>query len=575
MTGSEHSNPLDPDLRSIPPIAWVLLGSALAWGILIAVIPPELQDFPLDDDWAFGKSARLFAATGEIHYLNWASMPQLGQWLWAVPFLKFDDSYFALRLSTIVLGWLGLWAFYDLLRGEGITAGRAALATAALAANPLFFLLQGTFMTDVPALALALVALALYRRAFARGSVLPALAGCAVALLAVTTRQNMVTVALVAWMLLWRSPFRWRLVYLGTVLAPMAGAIATHLWFQTRHDIGPVNPGIPPPHVVLLLPYMVVHYAGLSGLPLLLLMPRPPSWKGFLWLLGFLLLNALYWGPALGHELAYGGHFPYRHNLLSPWGAFAGPLHPVNAPLFQGIRPIILTAGIRLTITLIGCVAGALLLTKSLSRFVGGFHAGPILWFTAWQVPFILIALEIHDRYLLMLLPGALVLAAYGNHASKLTWRLAIAAVIGTGAISACLMHDWLAWNSARWSLGRHAVEQGAKPEEIEGGFEWDGWHRDGSQGKPAVPLQGLALESLHRWFPTVTGKYALSFSELPNSVIVASEPYSLWLKPGPHHFFLLRYQPTRPDEDSVPGLLQHARRTDAVPFSTTLARAR
>ena len=44
-------------------------------------------------------------------------------------------------------------------------------ATAALAFNPLFFLLQGTFLTDVPALSLALVSLALYGRAFqGRGS---------------------------------------------------------------------------------------------------------------------------------------------------------------------------------------------------------------------------------------------------------------------------------------------------------------------------------------------------------------------------------------------------------------------
>jgi hypothetical protein len=265
--------------------------------------------------------------------------------------------------------------------------------------------------------------------------------------------------------------------------------------------------------------------------------------------------------------LSYGGHFPYRHNLLSPWGAFAGPIHE---PLFPGNRPVILINDARLAITIFGCLAGALLLTKSLSHLGSGLRAGPVFWFTAWQVPFILIALEIHDRYMLLLLPGALALAAFGNHASEWTWRLGIAAVVVIGAISVCLMHDWLAWNSARWALGRRAVANGISPEDIEGGFEWDGWYKNDS--KPVLPRQGLALDFLHGWFPAVTGQYALSFSELPNTVIVDLQPYSLWLKPGPHHFFLLQYHPARPDEDNGPGLLQHASTTEFIPYSATLA---
>ena len=43
-------------------------------------------------------------------------MPQLGQWLWACPFVwLFGPSHVTLRLSTLVLSWLGLAAFYDLL----------------------------------------------------------------------------------------------------------------------------------------------------------------------------------------------------------------------------------------------------------------------------------------------------------------------------------------------------------------------------------------------------------------------------------------------------------------------------
>src|ERR1700731_1067845 len=154
----------------ISPIALPVAGSALLWALIFFSIPPPEQELPLNDDWAYSRGVILFAQGDGIHYSNWASMPQLGQWLWALPFLAvFGKSHMALRLSTIVLSWFGLWAYYDLLRQEGVSDWKAALLVATLAFNPLFFLLQGTYMTDVPALSMSLAALAIYGRALAGG----------------------------------------------------------------------------------------------------------------------------------------------------------------------------------------------------------------------------------------------------------------------------------------------------------------------------------------------------------------------------------------------------------------------
>jgi hypothetical protein len=254
-----------------------------------------------------------------------------------------------------------------------------------------------------------------------------------------------------------------------------------------------------------------------------------------------LLLNAVYWGPAFGHFLSYGGLFPYRHNLLSPWGAFSGTL---ERPLMPGLRPLILDFDARLILSLLGCLAGAALLMKGLGWACSAGPAGAILLFTAWQVPFMLIAPEIHDRYILMLLPGALALAAWEAPQTRWTWIPAVLCVLLIGACSVCLMHDWLAWNRARWDLGNRALSRRIQPQDIEGGFEWDGWHGNVTRDKNPGERQGLALEFLHSWFPHITGRYALSFSELPDSVTVDSEPYTLWLKPGVHRLFLLEYRP-------------------------------
>src|SRR5262249_51902075 len=162
--------------------------------------PPLAQNFPLGDDWAFNLGAFLFAEGQGIHYSQWASMPQLGQWLWACPLIWiYGKSFLALRLSTILLSMLGLAAFYDLLRQDGrLSQRQAALATAILAVNPLFLLLQGTFMTDVPSLSFALIALALYTRALASGQLLTIMAACAAGVVGAITRQNTVAVPVVA-----------------------------------------------------------------------------------------------------------------------------------------------------------------------------------------------------------------------------------------------------------------------------------------------------------------------------------------------------------------------------------------
>ena len=107
-------------------------------------------------------------------------------------------------------------------------------------------------------------------------------------------------------------------------------------------------------------------------------------------------------------------------------------------------------------------------------------------------------------------------------------------------------MHDWLAWNSARWALGRRAVnEKGINPHDIEGGFEWNGWyapvprHRD-----MPPPPNGLILAFTHDYFPQVRGRFALSYSEIPGTVVVDSEPYEEWLRPGQKRFLLIERAP-------------------------------
>jgi hypothetical protein len=541
-----------PLALAVPALMPALLASAAAWCVLFAALPPARQQFPLNDDWAFARGLFRFARGQGIDYGGWASMPQLGQWLWASPFVwLFGESHAALRLSTILLSWVGLAAFYDLLRQEDASPRRAGLATAALALNPLFFLLQGTFMTDVPALALALASLALYSRAL-RGERPGWLgAACAVGVLAAVTRQNTLAVVGAAAVLLWRQPdLRRRTGWWFGVLAPAAVGAVVYLWFSARGDVRPLTPALPSPAALLSLPFLAIHLCGLSALPLVLTGWRKGSWKAPAAAFIVLAAAAVYWWLQ-GNSLPYGGLFPYAENMLTPWGAFAGSRF--TGMFVVGERPVLLDTAGRVMLTLLGCAAGAALVVRVPRWWRLGGWAAPLPLFTLFAIPFILIARDFYDRYLLFLLPGALALAATGPRGADeepepgWCWPAGIVAVMAMAVVSVGLMHDWLAWNSARWELGRRAVAGQIDPRDIEGGVEWDAWYAPPGVEPPGRRGRWPVLPFTREWFPAITGRYALSFAPVRGGRPVDSEPYELWLLPGRREFLLIEAPPLAP----------------------------
>src|SRR5262245_42207905 len=122
---------MDPPPDGNRGAAALLLAPLALWVVLFTAVPPAVQDFPLNDDWSYAKGAFAFARGRGIHYFGWASMPLVGQWLWAWPFVQaLGDTHVALRLSTIVLSWLGMVAFFDLLRHEAGLGLRPAAVVA-------------------------------------------------------------------------------------------------------------------------------------------------------------------------------------------------------------------------------------------------------------------------------------------------------------------------------------------------------------------------------------------------------------------------------------------------------------
>jgi len=550
----------------LPPLA-LLTGVIGLWAILFIAIPPWAQDFPLNDDWAFARGAFGFARGDGIHYQHWSSMPQLGQWLWAWPFIQvLGEHHTALRFATVVLSLLGILAFFDLLRQAGLAPARAAFASACLAFNPLYFELSGTFLTDVPTLAFSLIALALYARAFALAStnVLKAVDVLAlaviVAILGAINRQNAITVPMAAGLVMLRyRSLRLRSAWLLAIAIPAGVALAAHFFAKAQpgYYTLPAREEIDLGRIVLLV-FAIIHYMGLATLPVLIFDADLRSWKRPLVLMGFAAAlltmaggavfyaeyhheeNALrdwwkgwadngFWS-VFHEESQIEDRFPYLGNMLTPWGQFDNV-----QVLFMGERPLVLGRRLRLAVSILGCVAGAALLVRGAARMAAGAWKAPLTIFSVLHVPFLLLPLVLFDRYLIVFLPGALYLATNPRvdtapsrlHGLLPRRVLGLAALALFGFFSLCLIHDWLAWNAARWALGERALERGIAREQIDGGFEWSSWQA----GSPHF------LDNV---------RYALSFSVPQGARAIDQEPYHLWLAPGQRTFYLI--EPPRPE---------------------------
>src|SRR5262249_3497699 len=135
-------------------------------------------------------------------------------------------------------------------------------------------------------------------------------------------------------------------------------------WFAARHDVGPVLPGLFRPDVGFLLPFWMLHFAGLSALGAMLAARGGNGLRVQVWLTLLMLAGAGYW-VVYGWMLDYGPFLPYRLNLLPPWGGLAGP---TREPLYVGDRPLIMSDWVRLGLTVLGCVGGGALA----ARFIAG-----------------------------------------------------------------------------------------------------------------------------------------------------------------------------------------------------------
>ncbi|HZS08532.1 MAG TPA: glycosyltransferase family 39 protein [Blastocatellia bacterium] len=122
-----------------------------------------LRDVPVNDDWTYAWGVENLLRTGRVAVLDWSSNYPILQTFWGGLFsLPFGFSFGALRLSTVALAVIGCAALYLTLRELDLDRHRSLAGALLLAANPVFFVLSFSFMTDVPFLSLMNLAMLCY-----------------------------------------------------------------------------------------------------------------------------------------------------------------------------------------------------------------------------------------------------------------------------------------------------------------------------------------------------------------------------------------------------------------------------
>ncbi len=466
-----------PSLRA----EWRYVAGLAAFFAVAAAVTGAGRDVPVIDDWTYAWSVEQLLEHGRLAVLDWSSVYPVGPAAWGAAWsLVFGFSFGTLRASTLALAAVGCGALYFLLRELDASPRVALFGALTVAANPAFLLLASSFMTDVPFVALTLLALAAYARAIRRDD--PRLLWWAGlwACLSCLERQIGIMTPVAALPLLVRPQGRlsrrtvalpiaatWVAMLLGSWLVaavmPRTGEMELlsdrlRYWFM-------LSPGT-------YLTYNLYVFVPIAfyALPALLAMAAARG----LWRSRTLLLVAV----ALAVVMAgVAGEFPAplrdrntwtlreiggaRHLLSGDW--LTAPLLWVDVALrgagFAALSLAVLAVGRRTSASWLA-VTPHTPVQVYLFAYIALIN---ILWFY-------------NDRYALVLLPLLVVVAlsAGGGHRPppRLAWALvALFAVVGGLGV-----RDTLRFNQAVRDTWQSLVDSGVPPSDIDAGYAWNGW---------------------------------------------------------------------------------------------------
>ncbi|MBI2575314.1 glycosyltransferase family 39 protein [Candidatus Woesearchaeota archaeon] len=527
-----------------------------------AVIVNPVGNFPLDDDFAYGRTVLNFL-NGDFRISGWISATVVFQTFVGVLFsLPFGFSFTALRFSSVFMAFLGAAAAYMTLKELKFGEKLSMLGAFALLFNPLYFSKAFNFHSDIHFMAMMLLSVLFYVKAVNRNnSSVFLFLGSLFSVFAILIRQNglFIPAAVVAYLCLNRKARRFSFSHFAVVaLVPLAAFMAYEYWFYFVHGVtesGSLMSQYDVSHIMelvfRLIPFRffsIFAYLGLLLLPFtfiaisrldkFFLSLRPFDRKLFLLLVFAGIFSAVFLFVGYGKVLFY---LPTTIHVTG-----LGPVY------LQGLKNPVFPQPILGMLAVLSIVSGAVIAIRAksaLSGSMGGFGSSAsskfadarfLVYFVGFfQLLFLMAVLAVFDRYLLPLFFPAIVLllgmkdaegvkgangvkdmkAVNGVNDRLFSFRSAAILVVFMALFSVAATQDYLSWNRARYAAISGLSAQGIPPGKIDGGFEHGAWnfyefsraHPEINNSKPYDPGW------IRDYFPVIDSQYVVSFTPLSN----------------------------------------------------------
>jgi len=544
----------------------------LIWCVAVVLVDPR-GDFPLNDDWVYGKAVQTFIEHGILRLPGYAAAPIVSQVIWGALFCKiFGFSFTVLRASTLASASIGTAVLYEILSFCRLPRRLALAGALTLLLNPVFFALSFSFMTDVPFLVFGLCGIWFILRTLDGGGKRSLAAALFFISAATLCRQVGLALALAfAAAYITRYGLRRRTLLDAALIvfvpiAALAGFEAilkattglpryylskeAELWeqFRTRNWLELFFSPRQNTGSLLRRGFTALIYVGLFLVPVSAgLMPKEsrPKATFMRWAvicliagLGSLgLLSAKRAMPILGD----GG------NILINWGL--GPQSLRDAELDLPNVPAA-PAAFWLAVTALSSLGACLLALLSLEPLKALFarrdrFKDAVLVFSAVGAMTYFVPMGIagfYDRYLLLLLPLTILFIGAGSRAPLGAARpcMTYGCLIGFGLYAVAGTHDYLAWNRCRWNALRLLTERmGVPPERIDGGKEFNGWYMYDDAYRPLKAKSSYWVQD---------DEYVISFRVLAGYRPISELSFDRWLPPGKGEIYVLRRCNAVPD---------------------------
>jgi hypothetical protein len=477
---------------------WIyVLILSLLW-ILAAIIINPNGEFPLNDDWAYSKNVFNLSENGVLKFGDWPAMTLIAQTLWGTLFCKlFGFSFTVLRFSVLILGWIGVIAFFLFILKMTNNYILAFISSLTIGFNPLYFSLSYTFMTDVPFLATLTLSAYFYYCYFNELKIKYVIFASVFALLATMIRQlglwipitfiitYVITTKINLKQLLWFCfsavliiiifiVYTWLLRFYK-ILPSNYNSIYKILYFK---DVS---------QTFLIFwhrTFILLFYSGFFLLPVEIFI-LPLIWKRLdkKNRLKDIVISVVCSLPVIMHfDSIPNGNVLYNFGLgpkILKDSFYGFNFHPVLPPGMMWIFYIIGTLGaILLVFSLLSLFKDLRIKNKNTSeRKIKILSLLVLIGYSG----FLIKGANFFDRYFIVLIPFFIILISFINVKSyRISTIISFIFLTCFAIFSVAATHDYLSWNRAKWKGLIKLINNGISPGKIDGGIEFNGWYETG-----------------------------------------------------------------------------------------------